>query len=275
VGSDKWPKTLVVISHYNARSEDPLDILLRQLQRIPAGAPFDVRVVVNHVRDFPLRLDGKYANVQVCYRENVGMNIGAWDHGWKLEPRYDAYVFLQDECLILRSHWLRAYLRRATRGRGRVVGEAMIRTNQPWSEWSSDVEPSSGWHVPFLMKFFAENSVEPQANATHLQSLILCATRRALEATGGFIVGRDYQESVASEIAFSQKAVSRGFPIEQVSLLPFEYIIHPQWMDCRWRDRTPGRWIRAMYHRHVPETLRGLVQRLRSTRKIARVSTIP
>ncbi len=35
-------------------------------------------------------------------RENTGFNIGAWDYGWRHLPPYDYYLFLQDDCFIVR-----------------------------------------------------------------------------------------------------------------------------------------------------------------------------
>ncbi len=36
-------------------------------------------------------------------RENTGFNIGAWDYGWRHLPPYDYYLFLQDDCFIVRK----------------------------------------------------------------------------------------------------------------------------------------------------------------------------
>jgi hypothetical protein len=41
-------------------------------------------------------------------RENTGFNIGAWDYGWRHLPPYDYYLFLQDDCFIVRPLWLKA-----------------------------------------------------------------------------------------------------------------------------------------------------------------------
>ena len=78
--------TLVVVSHYNAWPTDQLVALLDQIKAIPAGCPFDCRVVVNQAKPGPLELPPRHADVGVLYRENIGYNIGAWDHGWRVGP---------------------------------------------------------------------------------------------------------------------------------------------------------------------------------------------
>src|SRR5215203_3434015 len=92
----KSPRVLVVISFYDAREENSLDILLGQLQETPAGMPFDTLVVVNSVRSIKCETEDKYKTVRFLYRPNSGFNLGAWDHGWRSAPGYDVYAFLQD-----------------------------------------------------------------------------------------------------------------------------------------------------------------------------------
>jgi hypothetical protein len=224
--------------------------------------------VVNKARDIPLQLQADFPAVDFHFRENVGLNIGAWEYGWRQSPAYDAYVFLQEECLILRKNWLRAYLKKSRRGRGRIVGEYMITVWKPWKEWGEAVAQSlaalpeelrerlDNWQVPFIMDDFARHGVEPQATPTHVQALVICTTRAVLEAIGGFLIGQDYRESVASELAFSQKAMALGYPIEQVSPLPFEYIIHPQYMTRRFAMRSPKLYLKGVVKRRLsPRTV--------------------
>ena len=99
--STTHPSVLVVISHYNAWPSDQLVGLLDRMWTIPAGHPFQTRVVVNRAERHELTLPSRYRSVEVVYRENVGFNIGAWEHGWRKPPVFDAYLFLQEECQIV------------------------------------------------------------------------------------------------------------------------------------------------------------------------------
>ena len=103
---------LVVVSYYDARPVQELDELLRSLAAIPSGWPFAVRVVVNQDGGARTDLADRHPGVQVMHRPNQGYNIGAWDHGWRAEPAYEAYLFLQHECVLLREGWLRPFVDR-------------------------------------------------------------------------------------------------------------------------------------------------------------------
>lgn len=264
------PSILVVVAHYNARAEDQLDFLLFQLRDIPAGLPFDIRVVVNQAHPGPVELARFRPDVEFCYRENTGMNIGAWDFGWRAGQPYDLYVFLQDECLILRAGWLKQYARRAEGGR--IIGESM-HGSTPWDEWERNSrdfweglpeseKAKSPYHsVTYYRDWMIDRGIEPQPTAIHLQSLVLCASRRSLEQIGGFVVPPpDKHEAIASEIAFSQRAMARGLKVEQVAMLPFHSIIHPQWMGTRSRARTPRAIIKALVKRYTPRSLVSLLK---------------
>lgn len=123
---------LVVVSHFCERPIDDLHRLLTQLDAQDPGS-IDVVVVVNTTTGAPIALPRLRREVPVLYRENTGMNIGGWDHGWRSFRGHDHYVFLQDECVVLDAGWPDAY--RATLddpGVG-LIGERM-HNGRPWDE---------------------------------------------------------------------------------------------------------------------------------------------
>jgi hypothetical protein len=237
-GSKDPRNVCVVISHYNARPEDSLKALLEQIHSVPSGHPFSVRIVVNAAEPKQLSLESRGA--EVIYRENTGFNIGAWEAGWRAEPKYDVYLFLQDECQIARKNWVRGFLEALTDGVG-LVGE---RIPSHWAEpWAAIEKRFEGHTLPDHLvegqpatrlecyrHFWRQKGIEPALTGRHLQSLVLCAPRSALERIGGLPVGANYGEAIASEIGISMKMLNAGLEIREVGPEPFWYISHPQWL---------------------------------------------
>jgi len=94
----------VVVSYYDARPDAELHRLLRQIR----DSEFDLRhvlVVVNSVGSAALELADGLGLVETVYRRNAGFNMGAWDFGWRARPHYRNYLFLQDECTVVRPDW--------------------------------------------------------------------------------------------------------------------------------------------------------------------------
>jgi hypothetical protein len=249
----KRPRVLVIVSFYDAREETCLDILLGQLQEIPAGIPFNAMVVVNSVRGRPCPMESKYPWVRFLYRPNTGYNIGAWDHGWRSASDYDVYAFLQDDCLVARAGWLSRLVQKASAGKGALVGEDLVSPAQNWDQSQADCvrsyirrgyEPSS-WgaegHLSTpetIRAYFQQQACEPLPTMVHLRALVLCAPIRLLRAIDGFPSGLSYREAVGSEVLISQRAIRCGFSVCQAGVLPYSNIVHPQWMAARSAART-------------------------------------
>ena len=237
--------TLVVVSHYNARPVDCLVSLLDSMRSVPSGWPFRVRVVLNQEIRKPLVLPTEYEHLEIVYRKNIGYNIGAWDAGWRVQPRYDAYCFLQEECRVIRDNWIRDFVVKASDPKVGLVGECLSRDwDAPWEvlaertkrdefpEHLVDGHPCS--RLGCYFHFFASRGIPPGAKGDHLQALILFARRHVLEAINGFPVGKNYGEAVAAEIAISKKVQALGFTITEVGPEPFFLIEHPQWLHRRY-----------------------------------------
>src|SRR5271157_1377770 len=235
------PRVLVVLSHYNAWEPDQLFRLLDQLSDTPSGYPFQTRIVVNQAQPHRLVLPERHSATEVLSRENTGYNLGAWDAGWRAEPAYDVYFFLQEECRILRTQWLLPFLERLKRPGTGLAGES-IAWNVRWSFYQRCCARTQNLRrtlddgrrvdfATFFLDYLKRHGIPHGPRADHLQSLILCTTRDVLEAVDGFNLGGNWDEAVACEIAFSKKVQSLGLKIEQVGLLPFTFIAHPQWYE--------------------------------------------
>jgi hypothetical protein len=235
---------LVVVSHYNVRPCTDLVGLLDQLDAVPAGASFRVRVVVNLGLPKRSLLPPRHREVEILYRENTGYNIGAWDHGWRQGPVYVAYLFLQEECRVVRAGWAAAFLQRTAEAGVGLVGECLSPAwDAPWEElaWrlrgerfpghSVDGEPAD--RIPCYLDFFRRQGIPPGPRGDHLQSLILCARHDVLEAIQGFPLGRDYGEAIAAEIGISKKVQALGLRVCEVGPEPFHWFEHPQWLHRR------------------------------------------
>jgi hypothetical protein len=229
---------LVLISHYNAWPAAHLVSLLDQARDIPSGHPFRCLVVVNRAIDRDLELPERHRGVEILYRENTGYNIGAWEFGWRTAAPADYYLFLQEECRIMRPDWLGSSIRRLSRPTVGLIGESMAWTGQDWPRvaylhlghpfhGAPDEPPID--HIGGVRRFLQAKGIPFHEQAEHLQSLILATRRDVLEAIDGFRIGGSKGDAIACEVAISQAVASRGWKVQQAGLLPFRYILHPQW----------------------------------------------
>jgi hypothetical protein len=259
---------LVIVSHYNAWPTDQLVALLDQMQAIPPGHPFRCRVVVNQAEDKPLELPSRHSAVEVFYRENVGYNIGAWEYGWRQPSDADEFLFLQEECQILRPNWLRAFLELVSRPEIGLVGETVIWRGYLWDrvDYYEGVYnyPDDDDGGPMLTltqgvrKFLARKGIVPGPTGEHVQSLVIAARRDVLEAVGGFLVGRNKAEAIASEVAISRAVVAKGLKLRQIGIMPFRYILHPQW-DLGKPSRLA--LLRGYVQHYMPDSLSNSLRR--------------
>ncbi len=260
------PSILVIVSHYNAWPTDHLVALLDQMTLIPAGLPFQTRVVVNQARDLPLKLPERHTGVEILYRPNTGYNIGAWDLGWRESPARDCYLFLQEECQILRPNWLKAFVDLAMRPNVGLVGESLHWAGLSWNRldryyanfpFAAKVD---GREVPIpvgVRAGLARLGVLPGKTGAHLQSLVFCLRREVLEAMDGFGIGSDYAEATVAEVAASKRVEAMGLRVCEVGSGSFAYVLHPQWAGKR------GSWKRKLMRWVEPWVPISLATRLR------------
>lgn len=258
--------TLVVISHYNRWPVDQLVALLDQTVTVPAGMPFDTCIVVNQAEPEQLVLPERHRHVPVLHRENTGYNIGAWDLGWRSNPQYECYLFLQEECQIVRPNWLAALHRVAMRPSVGVVGESMHWHGLTWERlgwiyrdapFAEQVDGKTVSYPVGVRAGLTAAGLPEGRTGAHLQSLVLCMRRSVLEAIGGFTIGRTYGEAVLAEVSVSKRVEALGLQAREVGPGSFRYILHPQWR----RRQGVGRAVARTVMRMLPV---GLVERLRS-----------
>lgn len=239
-GHLKKERCLVVISFYDQRPVEPLLELLQSLLDHPSGGAHDVCIVVNeddHQAD-PKGLDAGI----IMRRPNSGMNIGAWDHGWRHNPGYRDYLFLQDECYVVTPLWLEGFRTRSKEVGAGLIGESMNEVwNSPWEQLRDkqgkdplpdhtlDGKPAN--RVDVYVDFMRRHGIEPGPVALHVRSLIWFASGDVLEKIGGFPQGTNYGECIASEIAVSRKIVYHGYALAQVADKPFRFFRHREWKE--------------------------------------------
>lgn len=258
-------KTLVVISYYNAWPVDQLVKLLDQAATVPAGADFALCVVVNQAEPIALVLPERHHHVPILHRANTGYNIGAWDHGWRSNPGYDCYLFLQDECEIVRPGWVAAHRHLAMTPEIGLVGEAMQWAGRSWKRLRWEYRNAMFEHplaegpVPYPVGIQAglrSAGVAEGHTGAHLQSLVLCARRTVLEAIDGFPIGATYGEAVVAEVTISKRVEALGLMVREVGPGSFRYVLHPQWIERQGLRQAIGRIILRNLPARVAEQLR-------------------
>lgn len=264
--SSGTPRACLVVSHYNAWPEDKLLALLDQTMRIASGIPFHTRVVVNQAVDRRLELPARFAHVEVLHRPNTGYNIGAWEHGWRTGPAFPTYLFVQEECQILRRGWMEAFDREASKPEVGLVGESVV-CDCSWDLLMTDppetVEGVSQGDPAFFAGLYAgllRLGVAPGDDGRHLQSLAFAARREVLERIDGFPLGGDWMECVVAEVAISKKVQAAGLETAQIDRRRFRYVLHPQWVKPLWKRaaRQGLKWAPASLRRRI-ETYRRAV----------------
>ena len=236
--------TLVIISYYDRRSIDNLVRLLNSMEEFDPGANYSVCVVVNRTSDKIINLENKFSFLSVLYRNNTGMNIGAWDYGWRMNPDHKDYLFLQDECYMTKNGWLSAFKDIAQNSSIGMIGESINESwNQSWDmlrEKQKNINLSEHElngvetnRVDVYLSFMRDNDILPGMVGRHLRSLVWYIQKDVLNSIGGFPIGSNYGECIAAEISVSKKVESLGKTIVQVSKSQFEYIRHIEWnKDC-------------------------------------------
>lgn len=220
--------TAVVIAGWTGQPHDHLVRLLGSMDAHSAGRPFDLVLSANGL-DFslPEPLAARFETVLV--RENKGYNLGAWEHAWRHLPDHRWFLFMQDECTVLRDRWLSDFFRtfEETPGCG-LVGEHLNRAwDRPWSELCGD------WPDAARARFYRETmegwGIDPGEGGRHVTTVVQFTSREILEAVGGYPQVDTYQEAIAAEIGFSRRIEAAGRTLAQVGRRRHSRIAHPQW----------------------------------------------
>jgi hypothetical protein len=228
----------VVVSHWTGHPRRYLRRLLGGMRRHDPGVPVSLCVACNGGDRAPLEArDLALFEGRIVNRENRGYNIGAWDAGFRAMPGFDAYLFLQSECVIRRPGWGDAFAFRLAHDPGvGVLGEAVMWDRMGWDyikratarDLGRDpAEAAAG--IDFYRAEMARRGIPAGPEGTHVQSLVMAIRGDLLRAMDGLPTGESYEESVACEVAISRRAEAMGYRVARVSDRPFRYVGHPQW----------------------------------------------
>ena len=264
--------TLVVISFYDRRDIDNLDKLLCSMQRHDAGADYSVCIVVNRTSD--VKISPGFNVDSILYRNNTGMNIGAWDFGWRKNPGFSDYLFLQDECYICKDGWISAFQEAAREPKVGLVGEALnTKWDQSWDRLKKlqqdiclpehEINGCKANRVDVYLKFLSDHNVPAGSNGKHMRSLVWFFRHDVMKRIDGFPGGGNYGECIASEIGVSKKIESLGLSVIQVKEMPFYFIRHLEWNQDSVASEYSHKSIRAKQKNELKnenKRLNGLLQ---------------
>ncbi|HEY9276692.1 MAG TPA: methyltransferase domain-containing protein [Methylotenera sp.] len=230
-------KCMVIISYYDERDIDDLLALIASIEAYEPGHLIEITIVVNQREQRLIDVSSSKYKTNILYRQNQGMNIGAWDYGWRQFKDVDSFIFLQDECRIIRDGWVHDYLKTLESPKVGLVGESINqRWNRSWSDLQGDSASNNSVNTEIkaraeaYLSFMQRNTISPGKDAKHLRSLIWAFKRSTLDTINGFPTGANYEECIASEIAVSKKVESLGLEITQIDpQQPFSRIVHSEW----------------------------------------------
>lgn len=254
-------RTHLIISFYDRRPVDDLRDLLKSVTE-SAQTPDRVTVVINETGDFDMPSDIARFGFETVRRPNLGMNIGAWEAGWRSADGFDVCIFLQDDCRILSGEWLQTFLVGLEDPAVGLVGEALNPAwDHPWDRLSAihagsrlpdhTIDGNVVPRVELYLKKFADWGITPGASGKHLRSLALAARTETLERIGGFPIGGSYGECIAAEIAISRAVVAAGLELRQVGDSPFTAVAHRDWN----RDTPTAPYTHRAVATFAPEAL--------------------
>lgn len=235
------PNILVVISYFDERPLKHLYFLLETIRKYDAGCSFDICLVINKTSRSKIEFEVDLTDVKVLERQNIGMNIGAWDYAWRTFRSYDYYLFLQDECYVIRKKWLSTFYKKIKDDKSiGMIGESFNHSwNHPWDRLriinsginmpDHRINSQVANRVDVYIDFMHRNKVNPHNNGAHLRSLVWFIGSDTLKEIDGFPLGMNYGECIASEISVSKKIESIGLKVVQLKKTPFYFIRHFEW----------------------------------------------
>ena len=257
---------LVVISYYASRDIDNLQKIIAQILFSSSGSNIEVCIVANvdpsvealddaHTRisvttsrtiqtlsmSREFSTDRILPKIHIHTKENIGMNIGAWDYAWRIHPDFETYLFIQDEVIIMQENWYSVFLYKASSfvntNTPFLIGETW--NNQWHKDWDFlrrsrenydvDVGDAIVPRIDYFLYNFKRWGINALDHGGHLRSLVWFMDRNTLNQIEGFPIGSNYHECVASEISVSLKIRSMGGVTVQLCDPPFSFIWHPEW----------------------------------------------
>jgi len=224
--------SIFIISYYEGRQKKYLKNLINQLNKLEC----QIGVIINDDKAIELSLD-KVNNVFYLTRKNIGMNIGAWDEGFRYFNDYENYFFFQDECFIRKLSFFENYLLYLSKKNSGIIGESI---NLKWSEsWEKMIYSPLNYkininkinidRVSYYKKQLLDWGIPINTTPVHLRSLNIAIKKSVLDQINGFNIGYFKEQCIASEIAISKKIENLNLEIVQSHKEPFYFIGHLEW----------------------------------------------
>jgi len=225
-------KSIFIISYFEGREKKYLKKLINQLMKIDC----QIGVVINDDKVKKIFFE-KIDNIFYLTRKNIGMNIGAWDAGYKYFDNYENYFFFQDECFIKNYSFFEHYLYFLSQKNAGIIGDSM---NTKWSEtwekmfssplnYSININKQKIDRVSYYKKQIEDWDIPISETPIHLRSLNIALKKKILDKINGFNIGFFREQCVAAEIAISKKIESLNLQIAQSHQKPFYFIGHEEW----------------------------------------------
>jgi hypothetical protein len=227
---------LVVISHYAQRSKENIKSLLVSLSSLS----INILIVINRDEVFQEEFV-EFLGFPALNRPNIGMNIGAWDSGYKHYPNFKYYIFLQDECVMTNAEFISAYVSKLEIQGVGMIGESINhKWDKPWLEMMKSPlnypvnifqDGKILSRVEYYLNLMSAWNVNPGVSGRHLRALVWGFAGDVLHRIEGFPIGKTKEECIASEIAISKKIEQFGLQVVQIAKEPFEYFRHDEWRE--------------------------------------------
>jgi hypothetical protein len=225
-------KSIFIISFYNNRSPQNLEDLIKQL--LVYGQ--EIAVVVNIDNFNNLELE-RHKNLSFLKRVNEGMNIGAWDQGWRYFSDFDNYFFFQDECFLKDKDFFERYEELLSIEKNGIIGESINpKWNKSWDEmtlsplnYQIKIDNKLINRVDFYQKKMIDWKINPGNSSKHLRALNWALTNKTLKLINGFPLGNNKEECIASEVAVSRGIESKMLEITQSDKQYFNFVGHQEW----------------------------------------------
>jgi hypothetical protein len=221
------------------------------LKQYLPGAHYDLFLCANGLEYLPPKeVESSFKDIFI--RENTGFNLGAWDYTWRRLSNYDYFLFLQDDCWVVKDHWLLDFICRfRSSANCGLVGECV--TSLCNRAWPVLTDPRKTLILD-LLKYLQNPTISlkehrfrrakrwdfyyntlvrweiiPGDTARHATTVVQFTSRRILQEVDGYNIGRNKSEAIAAEIGFSRKIVAYGYNVLQLSRHRHTRIKHRQW----------------------------------------------
>ena len=231
-------RVAVVVSTWTGHPANLLHSLCESMAQHPAGVQYHLFLSANGT-EYSVPAEVAPLFTRIFIRENSGYNLGAWDYAWRRLSGYDRFLFLQDECRVVKDNWLRRFNQRfeATPRCG-LVGENLKRSwDKPWSDLCDPQLLSSKDEVSVTKAVQARRfriildtwGIHEGATARHMTTVVQFTSRSILEEVNGYNLGQTKKEAMAAEIGFSRKVEAKGYALVQIGRHRHSVIAHRQW----------------------------------------------